>query len=499
MIKNDVGKGAMYLYIQIISSLTAGYIFMILLSRITTPEIIGVFSLLVSLSEIFANIAIIGMPDGIQRFVGKNFLQQKYADAKLFVKVSLIFLSIGIAASCAVTLLLHDWLSEIFGIEFNLIVVVVLLIGSSGIYAVLYSVVIASLKTRVLPLIIITTSIARVLLSLILVLIGGGSVGLTLGYTFFGQILSAILLGIVVKNLFKKTGTLKPEVTVRNASKNLLTAGVVSWIPLLVTTLGLQMGNLILFGVHGSTQSGIYFVILAIVSAINALMYSLFTIALPALSSMRDGRKRFAWQTIRLSSIVVLPLSSSLIFYSKDIINLIGTDYIEGSLSFQILLLSMFPSVVLSGVETLVYSYGKYKNTLGINLAVNIPRTILYFIFVPLFGMTGAALSFTIGSAIGFIVSSVIAKRITMKIFWRSLFLILFIPLFIGFVFAFLNVIYIIGIILTITISYLFLMKLNILTRSDISYILGLLPYAVSKPLITVSGRIEKIMDHFRK
>jgi len=69
MIKNEVGKGAIFLYIQLISSMVSGYIFLILLARITTPEIIGTFSLLVSFSEIFANIAIIGLPDSIQHDV----------------------------------------------------------------------------------------------------------------------------------------------------------------------------------------------------------------------------------------------------------------------------------------------------------------------------------------------------------------------------------------------------------------------------------------------
>ena len=121
MIRNEVGKGAIYLYIQLISSMVSGYIFLILLARITTTEIIGTFSLVVSISEIFANIAIIGLPDSIQKFVGKSFLQHNQADAKVFVKISFIFLSVGVVASCLVTILVKDWLSSVFGIGFGLI------------------------------------------------------------------------------------------------------------------------------------------------------------------------------------------------------------------------------------------------------------------------------------------------------------------------------------------------------------------------------------------
>ena len=106
----------------------SGYFFLILLARITTPDIIGTFSLLVSISEIFANIAIIGLPDSIQKFVGKSLLQDRQGDAKVFIKISFVFLSVGIVASCVLILFVKDWLSSAFGINFGLIIVVDLLI-----------------------------------------------------------------------------------------------------------------------------------------------------------------------------------------------------------------------------------------------------------------------------------------------------------------------------------------------------------------------------------
>jgi O-antigen/teichoic acid export membrane protein len=498
MIRNDVGKGAIYLYIQLISSMISGYIFLILLARITTTELIGTFSLLVSISEIFANVAMIGLPDSIQRFVGKSFLQNKIADAKVFVKVAFIFLSAGIIASCIVILFIKDWLSDVFGIGFGLIIVVDMLIASYAIYTVSYSIVVASIKTKVLPLIIIISSVAKVILSLSLVLMGSGIIGLTLGYTFFGHILSSILLGIVIIKMFKSSRKFtKAEITPRNASKNLLVGGFVVWIPVLITTLGIDLGTLLLYDIYGSYQTGIYFLTLAIVNAIHAIVYSIFTISLPALSSMTDGRKRFTWQTIRLSAIIVLPLSSAIIFYSKEILQLIGTNYIEGSFSMQILLLSTFPIIVLSGVETLVFSYGKYRYTLAISLASSIPRTILYFILVPIFGITGVAMSYTIGSIIGFIVSIVIANKITMMIFWKRLALTLFFPLSLAFIFATLNVNYIIGIVTTIIISYLILMKLHVIQKSDGSFFIDLMPGKISKPLKAISNKLEKVIDWF--
>ena len=498
MIKNEVGKGAIYVYIQLISSMISGYIFFIILARITTTEIIGIFSLVLALSEIFGNIAILGLPDGMQRFLGKSFLQKNLSDARIFVKLSLVFLSVGIASSLVLVLFLKDWLYSVFGIDNNLVIVVGLLILSYAIYTVLYYIIIATLKTKKLPIIITISSVAKVIMGLILVGLGGGVIGLALGYTFFGQILSALLLGIVIMQVFKPSEKLdKTKLKYGNASKDLLKAGVASWIPALITTLGIDLGTLVLYGAHGPYQSGIYFLTLAILNALTAITYAIFTISLPALSSMEDGRKRFSWDTIRLSSILLLPLTISLIFYPDEIMRFFGDIYVAGSSSLQILLLSTFPIIVSSGIDALVFAYGRYRHAMAINLAINIPRTILYFSLVPIFGMTGAAIAFTIGSVLGLIVSLKVAKSITMKINWKSLALILLTPIVFALLFSTLNVNFIIGITSTIIISYLFLMKLNIILKADILFLIGLLPDKISKKILLLLGRLDKISDWF--
>jgi O-antigen/teichoic acid export membrane protein len=498
MIKNEVGKGAIYVYIQLISSMVSGYIFFIILARITTTEIIGIFSLVLALSEIFGNIAIMGLPDGMQRFLGKSFLQNNLSDARIFVKLSLVFLSIGIVSSLALVLFLKNWLYSVFGIDNYLLIVVGLLISSYAIYTVLYYIIIATLKTKKLPIIITISSAAKVIMALILVGLGGGIIGLALGYTFFGQILSAILLGIVIMQVFKPSEKLaKSELKYGNASKDLLKAGVASWIPVLITTLGIDLGTLVLYGAHGAYQSGIYFLTLAILNALTAVTYAIFTISLPALSSMEDGRKRFSWDIIRLSSILLLPLTISLFFYPDEIMRFFGDFYVAGSSSLQILLLSTFPIIVSSGIDGLVFAYGRYRHAMSINLAINIPRTILYFSLVPIFGMTGAAIAFTIGSIIGLIVSLKVAKIITMKIYWKSLALIILTPIVFALLFSTLNVNFIIGIISTIIVSYLLLMKLNIILKADILFFIGLLPDKISKKVLSLLGRLDKIADWF--
>jgi len=114
-----------------------------------------------------------------------------------------------------------------------------------------------------------------------------------------------------------------------------------------------------------------------------------------------------------------------------------------------------------------------------------------------MFGMAGVAMSYTIGSLIGFIASIVVANRIRMPIFWKPLALTFFLPLSLSFVFVIFNVNYIVGIVTTITITYFLLLKLHVIEKTDGSFFIELMPNRISKPLITVVNKLEKIIDWF--
>jgi O-antigen/teichoic acid export membrane protein len=491
-----IGRGAIYLYLQFLASIISGYVFWILLTRFTTTETIGNLALIISLADIFANIAILGIPDGIQRFLAKSFSEKKLADARVLVRISLTLLFGGIVVSSVILLFFNGWFLNVFGISFDLIVIINLILASNAVYLVLYSIIVASLRTQVLPIIIVASSASKIIIGMTAVLMDAGIWGLALGYAFIGQSLSSFLLGIVIIKILKvPEKDQKPNINIRNTSTKLMAASLVTWIPNLITVIGLQLGTLVVFGIRGPDQSGVYFIVIMLVSSINSILYSLYTIALPVLSSMEDGRKRFTWQTIRLSSIITLPLSSALIFYAKDIMQFLGPSYTGGSTSFQILLLSVFPNAVAGGVETLVYSYGHYRRFLAINIARSFPSAVLYFLLVPHYGATGAAMSYTTGAVIGFVLSIAISRRIPMKFAWNHLLPILAIPMTINFVLSALHITYVIGIPATIVISYIILIRLKIVNRSDLAYIVQLFPYRVSQAIIK---SFEKSKKYFK-
>lgn len=491
--KKAIGRGAAYIYIESVTSLISGYIFWLIVSKVTTSEIIGTSSTLITFATIIAVIAGMGIHTGIQRFIGKSFSEKNIQDVKNFVIISLLLLSIGIFTCSIIILSVQNWIHSVFGFDLVLMIIAIFLIASYNSMMLFRSVVISSLKTQSLPLIFITSSVAKLMVTILLVVTGTGVAGLTFGFTF-NYILSSVLLGIVLlTSIFKRARNINPLQSFIGNSKKIFIASVVNWIPWLISIVGSQLGTIVVFGTQGANQAGIYFLALTIVTGIMTVMNSLFTIALPTLSSLRDHRKRLAWQTIRLSTIIILPLSCSLIFYSNEIMRLFGGEYVNGAISLEILLLSVLPLCVNSGVYTLMNSYGYYRHVLILGLAISVPQTILYFTLVPLFGTIGAALGYTIGCVAGCIVSILLAKKIGLLLFWKELAIVFIVPTSIGYALSFLHLNYILGIIFTIVSSYILLLKIHIVTRSDIHDFLDILPDNISNQIVGLAGRFKKL------
>ncbi len=112
--------------------------------------------------------------------------------------------------------------------------------------------------------------------------------------------------------------------------KDIFVSSLANWIPTIIYTIGSHLGTLLVFGSHGSTEAGIYFIAFSLSMAVTALTSALFSIAYPIQSSMQDGRKRFTWRIIKLSLIISLPFSTCMIFYSKEILELISTGLRHG-------------------------------------------------------------------------------------------------------------------------------------------------------------------------
>jgi O-antigen/teichoic acid export membrane protein len=473
--------------------LLSGYLLWIILTRIATPEIIGTSSTVISISIIFVTIATIGVPVGVSRFLAKSFYEKKLDEAKIYVKKSLILISLGIISSFIALFIINEWIYV--SLDRTLIIFSMLLIGSSTISKLLNSIVIASLKTKIIPQIMVVVSSVRIILVVILVLMHTGSVGVLTGYASF-EILTSILLGFAVIRMLRDNNP-SGLIAVDNPSfKTVLSASLPSWIPKLITVLsGANLGTIIVFGSNGSAEAASYFLSYTISLAVFLVVLPLFAVAYPALAAMSDGRKRLTWRIIKISMIISVPLSSSIFFHSDDVIGLLGYQYADASLLLRLFLIAIFPNSISLMIGQLVYAYGNYRQVLYIGLASSIPTTLLYLILVPILGATGAVISYLIGSIGGLVMSTIISKKIRMQMHWKVLCLISIISVVPAFIYSYLQLNFVIGISITLLTSYIVFLKFGIISKSDVDDTLVVLPRELARPITTVVHKVGKILN----
>ena len=469
-----------------------GYAFWFVISRFSTPQVVGTSSAIISFATILVNVATIGIPLGIERYLGRSFSEKRTADAKNYVTASTILVSIGLVSTSTVILILRDEMQNIFKVDSNLMLLAIIVLCSTSFYNLFRSVLISAIRTKSLPIVGSISAASRISIGLILILVGWGATGVTVAYGI-AAILGAVLFVRTAMMNFR--GANGSQFSFRTISKDIWSASAANWIPALIAAIASQLGTIVVFASNGPDQAGVYFIVYSIVTAISALASVLFTIAFPALSSMDDGRKVFVWRIIKMSGIIALPLSACVFFYSRQILQLFGTSYDQGSLVMQIMLLAILPGQLASGVSTLSYSYGKYRQVLIINLTGNVIRIALFVILTPMMGTSGAAMSYTLGAVGMLVVSVFVSSSIGFKIFWKTSLLTFAVPFSIAFIQSYLGLYYVAGITFTLVVSYLAFIKLRIITQRDMEDSLGVLPGSVSRSTLNVLNKIGRKLD----
>jgi O-antigen/teichoic acid export membrane protein len=394
----------------------------------------------------------------------------------------------------------RDWVSNILEMNYDLLFLLVLLIASDSIRTLLRAIIISSLKTKGLTQVTVISTAARFSIAACLASFGAVSLGIALSIAIF-SISMAILLAYKVVELFRGTkdkeiANAQPATGFRETIKSIVVAGMAAWIPNFIYIAGSQLGIIVVNSSQGANEAGLYFISYSIVMAMLTVTSVLQTIAYPALSGMYDGRKRFAWRMLKLTLIIILPLSSSIIFYSRDIVQIFGQQYVQSSSMLEIMALSVLPTSVAGFISILVYSYGNYRMVLALGLSITIPRVALYLLLVPFYGGEGAGISFVLGSLGGLLAAAIISRKIKMRLQWRVLTLLFITPCVLSFILNYIGINYIFGTTVTIIVSYVLFLRFRVLDREDLRDAMAILPEKIRNPrlvnlLVLLAKRID--------
>ena len=453
-------RGSFWLYLSSIVNNLSGFFYWLIISTVAGSRVLGITSVIVGFASLVNAILNMGIGQGTIRFFGKViWSNDKKRLSEYFWSSFMFMLSVYGLASLAILLLSQSGLT-LYNLKSDFLKFASIYI-LLGIAVVPRSLVVSLLRTDIQFISTLIGGILKFVVGVALVLNGWDWVGAVIGYMCPG------ICGLIINSYYAIRRVGMNVVISYTALKDVITAGVVSWLPVTITLLGQWLGVLTVFSHAGAVETGHYFVAYAIFSVVTMIGSTMLTLLFPVLSGLTDGRKRMASRILNISLTISFPVAIFVMLYPWFPLSLLGREYAITSGTLLVLLLSIVPNIMNSCVIYLVYAYGYYSKVLMAGLAINVPRVVFYQLLTPIYGGLGAAISFTIGSFIGITYVLILAHKVNFKIDWLNVSRILAIPVSIGLIVYLLRLPWFVGSLL-VPISLILYIKFKILTKRDL-------------------------------
>ena len=257
--------------------------------------------------------------------------------------------------------------------------------------------------------------------------------------------------------------------------KQVLHAGLASWIPHMMNVLGTQLGIITVVTTIGASEGGKFYiamgtflVTLFIVTGISKVTHSM----IGSLQGIEE-QKHFLSYSINIAFIFTMPLATPLLFFSDKFLGLMGSQFGSANSILSILMTSL-PFVIIS--EMIYYFYygmGDHKVVLYLGLSGNIPRIILYVVLSPLFGSNGTAVAWLVGSVAQAVLSIIMAKRDALPLQFRQYTILVAIPVLIGALTWAINLNFLISTLVIFFCSFFFYIKVRLFTDVELRGLLS--------------------------
>lgn len=453
-------RGGFWLYASRIANNLGGFVYWLTISKMAGSSILGLTSVTVGLAGLVSGVASLGVGVGLQHFLGRcigggdagcfrrYFWTTTYFSLIVYLGLGGVFLVSGLLG------LSFPGFSP--GMLFYAGILVIL--GSA---VTVSAALMSMLRTDILCLATITGNVLKIVVGVGLVWVGWGFSGAVLGY----MLVSLAMLAVGLSHIVRGYGL--SIVFDRGVVGEVLRGSIVSWLPGVIVLAGQWIGVLAVYGSSGALETGHYYVAFILASFVLGIGLSILGLLLPVLSGLSDGRKTAANRVLRISLVIVLPITVYLMVYPWLPLGLLGREYMEASGILAVLLLSSVPVALYAAVNSLAYSYRMYREVLYLGLSQNIPRLILYLLLVPLLGGLGAAYSFTIGSYTGFMYAVYLAYRIGFRVDWAMMSRVVVLPGILGLLVYVFHLGWPIAL-LVMASSYLLYGRMGVLRRSDL-------------------------------
>ena len=414
-IKEEIGGGIFFQYVNSIATVLAGFIFYIYIIHFYSSELVGSVALLLAITYLLNLTFSLGLGYGLQHYISYYLGRREYGQIrKMIVKFSLLGLSLGF-----LSFIFLYFTSPVFAMLFFHTFKYILLLKYLGL-DILFMVISTFLSGILIGLqnfrsqaiwnvvgIAVTYSLPIVLLATL-----HNSIFIVLGWAA-GYALSSVAYLLIIVMKISKVGKESGGIKIRPVFSY-------SFPIFLATLVGFGAAYVDRFLVSfllNLSLLGIYNFALLISSAIGFLVVPFATILLPKLSEMygldkKEEMKNYIAKGIELMTTIYVPIALLVAALSSSILLLLSSrEYLPAS--FPVMIVLLVSSVFISSNILSVSLQGirKTKMLLVASSAALLSNFIISIFLIPRFQMIGASIGYSSINVVSFFVMYYYTKK----------------------------------------------------------------------------------------
>ena len=415
-IKEEIGGGIFFQYVNSIATVLAGFIFYIYIIHFYSSELVGSVALLLAITSLLNIFFSFGLGYGLQHYISYHMGRQEYGIIReTITKFLLIGLSLGI-----LSLLALYFTSPIFAMLFFHTFKYLLLLKYLGI-DLLFMVLGTFLSGILIGLqnfksqalwnvvgILITYSLPVVLLTLF-----NNSLFIVIGWAT-GYAFSSVAYLLIV---FRRIRNMSENIGGRTKIRPIFSYAYPIFLASLIGYGAVYVDRFIVSFMLNLSLLGVYNFALLICSAIGFLTIPFATILLPKLSEMyglnkKDDIRNYVAKGIELLSTIYVPVAMLVAALSSSILLFLSSStYLPASIPVMIVL--VVSSLFVSGNILSVSLQGIRKTKIFLitsSLAL-VSNFIISILLIPKYQMIGASIGYSSTTAVSFFIMYYYARK----------------------------------------------------------------------------------------
>ena len=422
----EISRGASYLALQTVVTSIVQVISFAILARIITPSEVGILAVLTLIIQLCQAINGAALQQASMKYVGEFSGTQKELASSVFYqtfRVSLI-LSLPLAAFIffGATTLSSTLLGTVAQAGLFQVLAVDMLVYA-GVLPVAIGATLGMKRFRVAVIIGILGAVMRQCLIILLIVVMKNFVGLVFAWVFsdFAMLVAYGIYNVRALGLPKNPFSLRKLL---NFSWPLTVGNIISF------AYG-SFDRAVLIAYVSLASLGVYNAVLYAFGVLNGISSSVNNVLLPVYSDLsgRSGLescRKATWLASRYASLVMVPLALGLLATAKPALTLfVGQAYVSGTGPLMIMSGAFGLTVFGIALGPMLVALSRTRSALLITASSVLLALISAYVFLPIFGIMGAAIARGVAMVVSLGLTIVILRRdnamlLDIEAIWKS-------------------------------------------------------------------------------